>query len=262
MKRWIFIAGGVLSALVLLVGIILFFVVSSLDSLIKVAVEQYGSEITQVEVRLNEAEVSVTSGQGALRGLSVGNPKGFQTPNAFQLGEISIALDVGTVTQDTIVVKEIVITAPEVTYELGIQGNNIDAIRRNVDASLSKGKGKSKGKSASKGDEGGPKFVIEHLYIRNGKVNVSATMLKGKTLSASLPEIHLTGIGKKRGGATPGEVIQKVVGALGQGTTRAVATLNLDKVLGTAKGTLTGVKGLVEKGVEGVGGAIKKLFGK
>ena len=261
MKRWFFIGGGVLAGLILLLLVILFFVVSSLDSLIKAAVEQYGSEITQVEVRLKEAEVSVTSGKGALRGLRVGNPEGFQTPNAFSLGEISLVLDVATVTKDTIVIKEIVITAPEVTYELGVRGNNIDAIRRNIEASLGKGKGKPKGKVASKDEGGGPKLVIEHLYVRNGKVNVSATMLKGRKLSAPLPEIHLTGIGKKRGGATPGEVVQKVVGAIGQGTTKAVATLNLDKVLGTAKDTVTGVKGLSEKAVEGVGGTFKKLFG-
>ena len=68
MKRWLLIGGGVGAGLILVVVIVLFFVVSSLDSLIKVAVEKYGSEITQVDVRLKEAEVSVTSGQGALRG--------------------------------------------------------------------------------------------------------------------------------------------------------------------------------------------------
>jgi hypothetical protein len=44
------------------------------------------------EVRLNEAEVSATSGQGALLGLTIGNPKGFKTDSAFRLGEISLTL--------------------------------------------------------------------------------------------------------------------------------------------------------------------------
>ncbi len=265
MKRWLLIGGGVVAGLILVVVIVLFFVVSSLDSLIKVAVEKYGSEITQVDVRLKEAEVSVTSGQGVLRGLSVGNPKGFKTASAFRLGEISLALDVGTVTKDPIVIKEIVISAPEVTYELGAHGSNISAIRRNVDASLGKGQGKAKAEGSSgKGNKDGPNLVIEHLYVRNGKVKVSATMLQGKELSAALPDIHLTGIGRQKGGATPGEVIQKVMEALGQSTAKAVSTLNLDKFLGTAQEAVTGAKGALEKGakkVKEVGGTLKKLFG-
>ena len=78
-------------------------------------------------MRLNEAAVSATSGQGALRGLSVGNPKRFKTPTAFELDEISLTLDIGSITSDPIVIKEIVVSAPRVTYELGPQGSNIDA---------------------------------------------------------------------------------------------------------------------------------------
>jgi len=265
MKRWFLIGGGVVAGLILIVVVVLFFVVSSLDSLIKAAVEKYGSEITQVDVRLEEAEVSVTSGQGALRGLSVGNPGGFKTASAFRLGEISLTLDVGTVTKDPIVIKEIVISAPEITYEVGAQGNNISAIQRNVDASLRKGQGKAKTEGApGTGDQGGLKLVIEHLYVRNGKVNVSATMLKGKKMSAPLPDIHLTGIGRQKGGATSGEVIQLVVRALGQSTTKAVSTLNLDKVLGRAKEAITGAQGALEKGTKEAkeaGDTLKKLFG-
>ena len=134
MKRWLLIGGGLVGGLIVVIAIVLFFVVSSLDSIIKAAVEKYGSEVTQVEVRLDKAKVSITSGEGSLRGLTVGNPEGFKTDRAFSLGEISVALDVGTVTQNPVVIKEIVILAPEVTYELGSGGSNIDVILRNVNA--------------------------------------------------------------------------------------------------------------------------------
>jgi len=276
MKRWIFIAGGVLAALVLLVVIILFFVVSSLDSIIKAAVEKYGSEVTQVEVRLDKAKVSITSGEGTLRGLTVGNPKGFKTDRAFSLGEISVALDVGTVTQNPIVIKEIVISAPEVTYELRSGGSNIDVIQRNVNAYTGTAKGKAKVKDPSKDpDKEGRKLIIQHLYVKNGKVNVSATMLKGKELSAALPDIHLKDIGKQKGGADPSEVVEKLVRAISQSAGKAVRTLDLDRVVGSVKeavdgmkGQLEGVKGsaagakeAAEKGAKKLGGAFKKLFG-
>ena len=275
MKRWIFIAGGVLTALVLLVVIILFFVVSSLDSIIKAAVEKYGSEVTQVEVRLDKAKVSITSGEGTLRGLTVGNPKGFKTDQAFSLGEISVALDVSTVTQNPIVIKEIVISAPEVTYELRSGGSNIDVIQRNVNAYTGTAKGKAKVMDPSKDpDKEGRKLIIQHLYVKKGKVNVSATMLKGKALSAALPDIHLKDIGKQKGGADPREVVEKLVRAISQSARKAVGTLDLDKVVGSAKETVAGMKGQLEgvkgsaarakqaaeEGTKKLGGAFKKMF--
>ena len=262
MKRWLLIGGGIVGALIVVLLIVFFFVLSSLDSLIKAAVEKYGSEYTKVKVQLKEADVSVTSGKGALRGLTIGNPPGFKTDSAFRLGEISVALDVGSVTKDPVVINEIVITAPEVTYEIGATGTNIDTIRKNVDASVGKETGGKTGAGSSKEESEGPKLVIENLYVRGGKVNVSTPLAQGKELTASLPDIHLTGIGRDKGGASPGEVVEKLLGALSQGTARAVSTLNLEGVLGSAKEAVGGAKGTVEEGAKGVGDAVKGIFGR
>lgn len=113
-------------------------VFSSLGSLIKAGIETYGTEITQAKVTLDSVELDITSGKGALSGLMVGNPKGFKTPSAFKLGRISITIDTASVASDPVIIKEIVITKPDVTYELGPGGNNIDAIQNNVNAYMAK----------------------------------------------------------------------------------------------------------------------------
>jgi hypothetical protein len=260
MKRWILIGGGLI---VLIAIVVLYFVFSSLDSLIIAAVEKYGSEITQTEVRLKEAKVSVTSGEGALRGLSMGNPKGFKTENALRLGEISLKLDVVTVTKDPVVIKEIAISAPQVTYELGSNGSNIDAIKRNINAYVGKGKDKSKEKGTAKNGEKkeGRKLVIEHLYVRNGKISIGSTLMQGKTLSAPLADIHLTDIGKKKGGATAGEVAEKVFDAISKGVGSAVAKVDPEKMLGAAKEGIAGSEGSIKEGAKGAADSVKKLFG-
>ena len=262
MKRWLLIGGSLGVGLIVLIIIVIVYVYSSLDSLIKAAVEKVGSKVTQVEVQLDEVEVSITSGQGTLRGLTVGNPEAFESANAFRFGEISLKIDVGTVTKDTVVIKEILILAPQVTYELGTGGSNIDVIRRNVAAFMATQRTGSKDESKPKnGDDEGRKLIIENLYVRDGKVRVSANMLKGKTLSASIPNIHLTDIGKKKGGATPGEVIDKVIGAIGQGTQKAVATLNLGNLADVAKEGAAKAKAEIEKVGKDIGGTLKKLLG-
>jgi hypothetical protein len=260
MKRWLYIGGGALAVILILVAIGLYFLVSSLDSIVKAAVEKYGSDMTQATVRLDDVKIELTSGKGTLRRLTVGNPPGFKSERALSLGEIGLQLEVGSVTKDPVVIKDISITAPEVTYEFGLKGSNLDALKRNVDAYGAQGKDKSKpADSAKKTDKEGKKLVIEHLYVRNGRVNVSATELQGRTASTSLPDIHLTNIGKKTGGATAAEVAEQVLAAIGREAARAAASTDIGGLIDKAKGGAAGAIGGATK--EGATG-LKGLFGK
>jgi hypothetical protein len=209
-----------------------------------------------------------------LNGFTVGNPQGFETPSAFSLGAVSLHVDAATVTEDPVVIKEIVIDKPAITYELGDGGSNIDAIKRNVDAYASKFAG---GQSESSDDSEGPKVVIENLYIRGGKISVSAAILAGKSMDAPLPDIHLTDIGKDSGGATPAEVAQKVIDSMTAGIGGAMSSIGVGKTLDSLKNTLggaageatealgktgEGAAGAVQEGVGKAGESIKGLFGK
>lgn len=256
MKKWLLI-GAALVIIVVAAG--LFYLYSSLGSIIVAAVEKYGSEITQAKVELDEADVSPTSGSGALRGLDVGNPEGFRTARAFHLGEISLKLDVSTITSDPVVINEIIVSSPEVTYELGPQGTNIDAIRRNVDA-YTKARA-SASQTAAEKPGGGPRFVIENLYIRKGKVEIGSS-LSDQTMSATLPDIHLTNIGKQKKGATPGEVAERVVDALGRAVNTTVAKVDTSKVLGEAKKQFGAATSGFEEKAKGAMGGMKGLFGQ
>ena len=131
MKR--IVLAGVVILVAVVIGVVVY-VMGSLDSIVKAAVETYGSEITQADVELDKVKIEPTSGAGTLSGLTVGNPDGFKSDSAFRLGEVSVAIDLGTVTEDTIVIKKVLIAGPEITYELGKGGDNLRALQRNVDA--------------------------------------------------------------------------------------------------------------------------------
>jgi hypothetical protein len=47
MKRWFYIGGGIVLGILILLGIGVYFLLSSLDSIVKQAVEKFGSEMTQ-----------------------------------------------------------------------------------------------------------------------------------------------------------------------------------------------------------------------
>ena len=120
---------------------------------IKQVVEEVGSEATKATVTLSEVDLSIQSGEAALKGFQLGNPEGFKSPKAMSFGIVSVKIDTSTVTDDVIVINEVVIAKPEITYEFAKGGSNFDAIQKNVDAyAKSMGAGGGSEKSAeSKG---------------------------------------------------------------------------------------------------------------
>jgi len=223
------------------------FLTSNLDSIVKKIIETAGSEVAGVKVTVGEVKISLSEGKASIGGLTVANPSGFTSPAAFKLGAISVALDTGSLTANPIVVKDISVAAPEVTYEMGAGGvSNIDAIQKNVAAKTGGGGGD---KSKDAGD--GKKLVIDRLAISKGNVTL-ATAIPGVKSSATLADIVLTGIGRKSGGATAGEVAAQVMDALTKSALKAGQSMGIGNVGDAVKGAVPG----------DVGGAVKGIFGK
>ncbi|HXZ96664.1 MAG TPA: hypothetical protein VEG37_06420 [Burkholderiales bacterium] len=197
---------------------------TSLDSVVASAIRKYGSQITGVSVKLASVKIVPADGTASLRGLVVGNPKEFKAEHALSLGEISMKLDIGTLTKEVVLIKEISIINPDITYEYEPRGSNLDAIKRNVDHYVTENLG---GKNEPKDKSSAKKFIIENLYVKGGKAEVSSEILKGKTMSATLPDLHLHNIGKKSNGATAGEVTKEVLGAITQSVAKETRSLNL-----------------------------------
>lgn len=239
---------AIVVVLVVAVGGGLYYVYSNLDSIVKAAIESYGGDATQTEVSVKDVKLSLTSGEGTISGLIVGNPKGFSTPESLSLGSVSVKVDPASVTKMPVVIKEVVITAPSITYERGASTGNLEAIQQNVTRYAGVNQSEPAAKPASGGKEE-PKFIIENLYVRDGKIAISHTALQGRTLSSGLPTIHLKDIGKDKGGASPAEVADKVLGAITQQASK-IASVDLDKALGQ-------LKGVVGQQLQGVGGQVQ-----
>lgn len=176
---------------------------------------------------------------------------------------MSIEVDPSTVTSDIIVIKQILIAGPQITYELGDGGSNIDVLQANVKKHTGGGSSAKKAeKPAASGDgKEGPKLIIENLIIRDGKVAVSAAFLKGKKLGSPLPTIHLKDIGKKKNGATPAEIADKVFTEIKNAATKSVKVLDLGKLQDLAKGGVDAAKKAMEGVTKGATDAVKNVTG-
>jgi hypothetical protein len=250
MKRLLVI--GVVIVVLIVAG--LGFLYLSLGRLVRSAVETYGPKVTKSEVRLGDVDVSLLSGNAQLSGLVVGNPQGFKTPSAFKLGAMRVSLDIRSLMSDTVAIREILISAPEVTYELGPGGSNLTALQKNVEQFT--GGGGKPGSEKPQAQAGGRRVIIDRLRVEKAKLNVSAGPVPGEPVSLSLPDIELKDIGKGGQGASLASVVEKVLGEVNRNAAKAVA--NID------------VKGLAEKARKEAEGAatagakekLKGIFGK
>lgn len=241
-------------ALVVIIIAAVFYVLSSLDTIVAGAIEKYGSQVTRTPVTVSSVGIDLKDGSAAINQLSVGNPAGFSAPDAFALGGISTRLDVASVGKDPIIIDEIRIDRPEVYYEINKAGeSNIKVLQKNI-AQSTRGSDEA---SAGSGDSQGPNVVIRKLIIEGGKVDARVAALGDKSQTASLPPIQLNNIGDPaKGGATGAEVTRQVLSAIIAKVGPAVANMGLDKYVGKS---LDEAKALLNEQVdEKIGGTLKE----
>lgn len=198
---------GIVAALAVIVVVAIVAVIMLLDKGVKHGIETVGPMLTKTTMTVEGVSLSPFSGAGSIKGLVVGNPEGFKTPQAIKLGNASLALDAGSILSDKVVVKSIKVEGPEITYETNLKTSNLGKILENVEQFT----GPDTQEEASK------KLQVDDFLITGGKIHVSVTALGGQPITVPLPEVHLTGLGKGPEGITAAELtklaLDKVVKA-------------------------------------------------
>ena len=187
-----------------------------LGTLVKIAIVEIGSRLTKTTVKLESVRIDLLNGLVQLDGLEIGNPPGFTAPNAVRLGTARVVLNVRSVLSDTVVIDEILVEAPDITFE-GLPTSNLSVIQGNVTAAVPAGSSKpADDKPAATGSR---KLLIKKISLVNGRV---AARFGGQSLRLALPNIHLTDIGKETGGVTPEQAFSTVFSAITRSATGAV----------------------------------------
>jgi hypothetical protein len=221
-----------------------FWLYHEVDLLVKLALEHYGPQVAGVSVKVDEVRLSPKDGRGVLRGVEIGNPPGFTAPRAARLGEVTMAVEPATLRAPVVLIHEIAIVAPTITYERAGKTTNLDAIAKNIESYVKASEASPDGKQAS-GKDARHLFIIERLTIRGAKVTMTNPALKGQGVTFDLPDIRLDNIGRARGGVTASEAARQVTNAL---------------LAGIAARVLSNIDLLRQGGVEGAIDALKGLF--
>jgi len=182
----------------------------SLGSVIKAGIEKFGPEITQTSITVGSVEAWPLTGSGTIRNLVIGNPEGYKTDDALALPEVRFRLDVASLKTDTIVIEEIYIDSPTLTYEVGFGNSNLTTIQKNIESFSPESEDKPE------------KFVkntnIKSVVLQNGKIALSAKIMLGRTVTVDLPPMELVNINTdstvKAGAKVLGAVLNTAIGAV------------------------------------------------
>ena len=228
-----------------------------LGDIVKKGVETVGPRITQVSVKVDEVRLTLLTGSASVKGLVVGNPAGYKTPQAISAGLISVGVNPMSVLSDKIVIRSIHVESPEITFEGGLSGNNLSTILNNVDAS-SKTPASTNNTAQAKSSK---KFEVDDLMITGAKVHVSLTDLQGKEMTLPLPPIHLTDLGKNPEGITATDLTRSVLRAITTATVKAVGKASTD-IGKNAGNVLKGAAGNAGAGSSNIIKGLGNLLGK
>jgi hypothetical protein len=204
MKKIIMVVG----VLVGILAIGLFVASFYLGPMVKAGIETLGPKIIKVSVHLDSVSLSPFSGQGTLRGLTLGNPEGFKSPNALKVEGFSISVQPATIFFNKVVVNAILIEGIEINAEN--MGNNLSKLMENI--------GSSSGASSSK-----RRYQVDELMIRGGKINIFTGAMSERGVSIPLPDIELKDLGKDGSGLSADELAQKLMAAVLEKAIPAIA---------------------------------------
>ena len=204
MKNFIWILGLGLLALIIIVMLVIGL---NLGSIVKIGMEQVGPKVTQVSIKVDAVGISLLTGSASVKGLVVGNPDGYATPQAIRVGAISVSMDPRSVMSDKIVIHSVKVESPTITFEGGLSRNNLNKILDNV-------------RAFSPSGNPPPKIEVDDFLITGAKVHVDLSGLVSKDIS--LPDIHLTDLGKGNNGLTPADLTKAILKVISSDTVKAV----------------------------------------
>lgn len=223
MKKAIFI--GLLLLIIAIAGGV-YYVLSNLDSLVKAAIEKFGSEAVKTSVTVDSVNIKLEKGSAAINGLVIGNPAGFSFPSAFSLGEIGVDLDLDKISQENIAIKQINVLAPEVFYEINKERKgNLNVLKSNLSSGAS---GSSSSTSTSTESTGGKPVQLEigKFVFKDAALKAKIAPLNDKEYNLKLPPLVLSNLK-----GTPEQISRQVLNQLIDHAKKEIKRKGLDQEL-------------------------------
>lgn len=169
-----------------------------LDGVVASTIERYGSAATGTDVEVGGVELALTSGRVDLTGLTVANPRGYDTDFAVRIGHALVALDIASLAGDVPVIEELTLDGALINAEQRERALNLTDLQRNA-----------AGASGDVDSEPG-RIVIRRFTVKDARVVLTSEYLS-EPEELKLRDVVVTDIGAATGGATYPQAAQAML---------------------------------------------------
>lgn len=232
-----------------------------LEMIVKKVVNKYGSEVTGTDVNLSGFDIDLKNGQASVKEITVANPANYKTKYAVQLGQVSVKVNLKSITSDTIIIDEIAVNKPVISYEMmSLTQNNISDIINNVNKFTASSQNEETPVAKPESSSEAKKVIIKKVVISNGEINGAMTAAPDVvSASVALPTITLNNIGEESKGTSVASSIATILNKLLSSVSTTVISSNLANLKGaagvvadTAKDAVKDVADTAKETTEGV----------
>jgi hypothetical protein len=240
MKKTLFWAIGII--IVLIISVIVLVQLFG-SSILKTGIESAATKTLNVGVSIDDMDLSIFSGQVGFHNLVIDNPPGYQYDKLLEVGDADIAVNIGSLLEDTVNIKEIMMDNVNVVLEQkGISGNNLEDIIKSLPK---KEPGTEEEAKKSK------KLHIDTLEIKNITVQAKLLPVPGKvdTVTLKLNPIRMTDLGSDEKLDTA-ELTGKILVAITTGIAQQGMGVLPDDMTNALKSTLSLTAGLGKAAAE------------
>jgi len=200
-----------LIAIIIVIAAVVYFGLSNLNGFVEDVIETSGSKTLQTAVNVGGVNIELLEGKGAINTLTIANPKGFSNNNIASVGNVSLQLDVKSLTGKVKVIKSISVDGVKLRAEQkGISDTNLQALLDNI-KSATGGSNSTPNKSDSSGQPD-VRLMVESLRFGESEIALETEQYGGKTIK--LPAYTQNNIGNKTTGLTPDQLSEAIVSNL------------------------------------------------
>lgn len=206
-----------IGVLIVVIGIAVFMLVGNLDKIVKGGIEGVGSELMGVPVQVASVELKLKDGSGQISGVTIGNPAGYSSANAFQMDVIRLGLNMKSLGKQPFVINELTIANPVVSLDVKEDGSsNLQTILDNMEKNSAKADEKAAAEQpqAEGAPEGEPvRIAFKNLSITGVTANVMKAGPNPQNETVVLPNIVVSDVGGANG-LTPAELGSMIFGEI------------------------------------------------
>lgn len=216
---------GLMLIVVIAIAGSVYYLLTNLDALVEAAIEKYGSEATQTSVLVDSVKINLTDGAVGITGLTIGNPAGYDLPNAFSLGEIRASIDLQSLQEEPYIINEITVLAPQVFVEINEDAKtNLNELKNNLTAGSTGNAQDKKSQAPAEGSAKEPRLIIRRVTFADGTIQAKVAALQNKEYELKLPGLDMSNLGGSKG-ATATELASEILKRL---TDRAIEVVKKD----------------------------------